>query len=105
MASSNKQLNWSDYDRLTLTTYTSLVLIGWMMIYAVNYDVDDPWAFMSLEHSAGKQLMFMIVCTALLFFLFLIDWAIWRTFAFFFLCGFFVVDGGYHFSRAGDQRG
>jgi rod shape determining protein RodA len=84
MASSDKQLNWSDYDRLTLTIYTSLVLIGWMMIYAVNYESDEPFAFMSLEHPAGKQLMFMIVCTALLFFLFLIDWTIWRTFAFFF---------------------
>lgn len=82
MASSDKQqFNWSDFDRLTLTLYTALVIIGWMMIYAVNYVAEDPYAFASLAHPAGKQLAFIVLCFALLFFLLMVDWSFWRTFA------------------------
>lgn len=83
MASKGNQFNLRDYDRLTLTVYTTLVVIGWLMINAVNYNPQEPYAFMSLRHEAGKQLMFIILCTALLFLLLLIDWTVWRTLAFF----------------------
>jgi rod shape determining protein RodA len=82
MAFSDKQqFNWSDFDRLTLTLYTALVVVGWMMIYAVNYIQEDPYAFASLSHPAGKQLAFIVLCFAMLFFLLMVDWSFWRTFA------------------------
>lgn len=71
-----------ELDRFTLTLYTALVVIGWLMIYAVNYDPKDPTAFFDLSHNAGKQMFFIVVCFVLMFFILLSDWTFWRTFAF-----------------------
>jgi rod shape determining protein RodA len=76
----NVQLN--DLDRPTIAIYIALVLIGWLMIFAVNYNPNDFWAFMSLGHNAGKQLFFIVVCSALLFVILLTDWTFWRVFGF-----------------------
>ncbi len=68
-------------DRLTMTLYVALVLIGWLMIFAVNYDAESPMSFLDLSHDAGKQLFFMLVCFALIFVIMMTDWVFWRTFA------------------------
>jgi rod shape determining protein RodA len=75
-------VNLNDLDRPTITIFIALVVIGWLMIFAVNYDPNDFWGFMSLDHNAGKQLFFIIVCFTLLFFVLLTDWTFWRVFGF-----------------------
>jgi rod shape determining protein RodA len=75
--------NVTEIDRLTLAVYIGLVTIGWFMIYAVNYDAKQPLNFLSLSTEPGKQLFFVLASTGLLFFIFLTDWAFWRTFSFF----------------------
>ena len=71
-----------DIDRQLLSLYIALVSCGWLMIYAVTRDPNDPYSFISLSNSPGKQLFFIIFCLMLLFFIMMVDWVLWRTFAF-----------------------
>lgn len=70
-----------DFDKLTLGLYLALVAVGWLMIFAVSYKAEEPYAFLSLGHIAGKQLGFMLFCFVMIFVVMLVDWAVWRTFA------------------------
>lgn len=81
MSSSSNSLPIFGFDRLTLGLYAALVSIGWLMIFAVNYNENAPYEFLSLSHTAGKQLVFMAVCGILMFVVLLSDWSIWRTLA------------------------
>jgi rod shape determining protein RodA len=74
--------NVQEIDRVTLAIYIGLVIIGWFMIYAVNYDKDNPMSFLSLSTEPGKQLFFIVASMGLLFVIFMSDWAFWRTFSF-----------------------
>lgn len=79
--SQQNQLPLFGFDRLTLGLYLALVAIGWLMIYAVTYNPDAPWAFLEFNNTAGKQLGFIIFCLVLLFIVMLADWSFWRTLA------------------------
>ncbi len=82
MSSSNPTpISLSNIDRQTMWLYIVLVATGWLMIFAVNYDAVQDNGVFNLTYDPGKQLFFIIVCACLLFFIFLIDWAFWRTFA------------------------
>ncbi|MDX1912330.1 MAG: rod shape-determining protein RodA [Saprospiraceae bacterium] len=78
---SQQPLPLSGFDRLTLGLYLALVSIGWLMIFAVNYNPEAPYAFLSLGHVAGKQLAFMGFCFVMMFMVMLSDWSFWRTLA------------------------
>lgn len=78
----NNTTGIGDLDYTTLTCYIALVVIGWVMIYAVNFQPNTPLAVFDLENNAGKQLFFIVVCIVILFFIQMTDWVLWRTFAF-----------------------
>ena len=78
----NTAVSVGDLDYTTLTCYVALVVVGWVMIFAVNYVPNSSSAVFDLSNNAGKQLFFIVVCTVLLFFIQMMDWAFWRTFAF-----------------------
>ncbi len=84
-------VNIRDIDRQTLTLFIALVSCGWLMIYAVNRDPEVPYSFFSLSTNPGKQTFFIVVCMALMFFIMMIDWVLWRTFAFFLYLGSLVL--------------
>lgn len=77
----NTSVGVGDLDKITLSCYVALVVIGWLMIYAVNYNPNAPYGFFDLSSSPGKQLFFIITCMVILFFIQMTDWAFWRTFA------------------------
>jgi rod shape determining protein RodA len=79
--SQQNQLPLFGFDRLTLGLYLALVAIGWLMIYAVTYNAEAPYAFLDLGHIAGKQLVFIVICLAMMFVIMMADWAFWRTLA------------------------
>lgn len=81
----------SQLDKPTLALYIGLVAIGWLMIYAVNYNPKDALSFFSLATSPGKQLFFIVVCFALMFLIMMTDWAFWRTFSFILYIGSLVL--------------
>jgi rod shape determining protein RodA len=84
-------INVKDIDRQLLSLYIALVTCGWVMIYAVNRDPADPYSFISLSTSQGKQLFFIVFCLALLFVIMMIDWVLWRTFSFIIYLGSMVL--------------
>lgn len=87
-------------DLLTLGLYMALVIIGWLMIFAVNYDPNAPLNFFDLSNNTGKQLFFMVVCFALIFVIMMSDWAFWRTYAFFiYLFSLILLPGTFIFGR------
>lgn len=77
----NTTIGISDLDYVTLTCYTALVMVGWLMIYSVNYNPNEQFAFLSLTNNAGKQLLFIVLCAIIVFFIQITDWTFWRTFA------------------------
>ena len=87
-------------DLLTLGLYMALVIIGWLMIFAVNYDPNAPFSFFDLSNNTGKQLFFIVVCIALIFVIMMSDWAFWRTYAFFvYLFSLILLPGTLIFGR------
>lgn len=78
---SQQVINYAEFDRITLWTTVALILTGWLMIHSANYKAGEAWAIFDLSHNAGKQLLFIIICTGIFFLVQLIDWTFWRTFA------------------------
>ncbi|NNE30643.1 MAG: rod shape-determining protein RodA [Saprospiraceae bacterium] len=68
-------------DWVTASLYLSLVIIGWLMVYAVGYDDSLEAGIFSLSTNAGKQGLFILVSLLAVFVCFLIDGKFWETFA------------------------
>ena len=53
------------------------------MIYSVNYDPNMPMlGLLDMSNNAGKQMLFMLICFALIFIIMMTDWSFWRTYSF-----------------------
>ncbi len=77
----NTSVSVGDLDYITLSSYIALVIVGWLMIYSVNLLPNAATHIFDLGNNAGKQLIFIVICAILLFFIQMSDWAFWRTFA------------------------
>jgi rod shape determining protein RodA len=71
-------------DWTTIWIYLSLLMIGLANIYAAVYNVDDPKIIFSLEHNAGRQILFMAVAFVLIIIILFVDFKIYDTFAYIF---------------------
>ncbi|MBV6439671.1 MAG: rod shape-determining protein RodA [Haliscomenobacteraceae bacterium CHB4] len=72
-----------DIDKRLVWLYLALVTVGWLMIYSVNYNPNLPTlGIFDLSNNAGKQMLFILVCFALIFVIMMTDWAFWRTYSF-----------------------
>lgn len=72
-----------DIDKRLVYLYLALVTVGWLMIYSVNYDPNVPMlGVLDLSNNAGKQMLFILVCFALIFVIMMTDWGFWRTYSF-----------------------
>lgn len=74
-----KGLDWT-----TVWIYIILLAIGLVNIYAAVYNVDNPKPIYSLDHNAGKQIMFMVLAFALIMIILFIDYKVYDTFAYIF---------------------
>lgn len=87
-------------DRQMIWLYIVLVATGWLMIYTVNYYTVQDLGVFNFGHNPGKQLFFIILCLALLFFILMVDWTFWRTFALvFYLISLVLLVGTIFFGR------
>jgi rod shape determining protein RodA len=68
-------------DRQLLGIYALFLLFGWMMIFAAEYKPGASFSLFSLDTLAGKQFMFIVLCSILTFVILMTDWSFWRTFA------------------------
>ncbi|MCR9063432.1 MAG: rod shape-determining protein RodA [Cytophagales bacterium] len=71
-------------DWITVLLYLSLVLIGYFNIYAAVYNPENPIAIFSLQHNAGRQLMFMGLATIIVTIILFVDYKIYDSFAYIF---------------------
>lgn len=74
-------INIASYDRSILVLYYMLVLIGWLMIYAVTYVPDQPLSLLDLTKGPGKQFMFIVICTVMLSFIAFTNANLWKVLA------------------------
>lgn len=70
------------FDWITLSIYLSLVIIGWLMQYAVVYDSAAPYAFMDFSTSLGKTSIITLVAFVFFFSGYVIEWKFWSTFSY-----------------------
>lgn len=73
-------------DWITLSTFLSLVIIGWIMIYAVGYGntgyPQDLGEFM-FQTQIGRQTIWLVISIIAFLLLMTVDWQVWRTVAYF----------------------
>ena len=83
MRQNNSGLVLRNTDLVTFSIFLALVGIGWMMIYTVNLDEMDGVGIGGFFFTTiGKQTIWIILSLLVFFFIFLIDWKFWRTFAY-----------------------
>lgn len=73
----SKSIDW-----ITLTVFFSLLIIGWLMLYAAVYDSNDPYAYLDFSSSIGKQTIWLGVSVAIFVLVYVIEWQFWNSFAF-----------------------
>ncbi|MFT4534099.1 MAG: rod shape determining protein RodA [Saprospiraceae bacterium] len=73
----NKSIDW-----ITLTVFFSLLIIGWLMLYASVYDSKVPHAYLSFDSTIGKQTVWVVIALVSFVLVYAIDWQFWNTFAF-----------------------
>jgi len=77
VSSDNKQLDWPSF-----AIFLSLMLIGWLMIYAASYDIKNPTSIFDINTAYGKQIMWIGLSIMLFFIIQIIEWKFWRTFSY-----------------------
>ncbi len=71
-------------DWTTIWIYVALLIVGLMNIYAAVYNVDNPKPIFSLDHNAGRQILFMFVAFMLILVILFVDFKVYDTFAYIF---------------------
>lgn len=70
------------HDWIGLALYVSLVIIGWLMIYAAGFDEQQGSSIFNLSTPAGKQLLFIGISAVLFTLVNVVDTKFWRTIAY-----------------------
>ncbi len=76
-ANRKRQVDW-----IALALFSSLVIIGWLMIYAAGYEQGQEQSMFSLATPAGKQLFFIGVGIVIFIAVYIIDDKFWHTFSY-----------------------
>ena len=71
----------SKHDWIALALFVSLIVIGWLMIYAAGHNEQEGLG-LSMSTPAGKQLVFIGIAAVLFVLVNIIDVKFWRTFAY-----------------------
>ena len=77
-------------DWTTIWIYIALLAFGLMNIYAAVFNVDNPKPIFSLDHNAGRQIMFIFVAFMLIMVILFVDFKVYDTFAYIFY-GIFIL--------------
>ncbi len=77
-------------DWLVVVIYAILVLLGWLNIYAANYDPEQTQSIISLDLSSGRQFLWIGVCLVSIMFILVVDFKVYNSIAYF-VYGFFIL--------------
>jgi len=69
-------------DWITMTVYLLLVFIGWLMLYSIHYNPEDPYAFIKPATHIGQATIMVIAAVIMFFASYIIDWKLWNIFAY-----------------------
>ena len=72
----------SRLDWVTIALFVSLLLIGWLMVYASVYDDNIQTSVFSPSGAMGMQTIWVGISIAVFIMAFIIDWKFWQTFAY-----------------------
>jgi len=81
----NSQTYRADKSRLdwvSMALYISLLVIGWLMVYASTYKEDASFSILSLQGGMGMQTLWVGIAVIVFLAAYIIDWKFWQTFAF-----------------------
>lgn len=70
------------FDWISLSLYFSLLIIGWLMIFASSYKGDESIRLLDLSTQYGKQTLWIIVGLAIFGITLLIDPRFWKSFGY-----------------------
>lgn len=73
----SKSIDW-----IALTVFFSLLIIGWLMLYAAVYDETNPYAYFDFSTSIGKQTIWLGIAVVTFIIVYVIEWEFWNSFAF-----------------------
>jgi rod shape determining protein RodA len=76
----SKRNIFQNIDWFTIVLYGILVLIGWLNIYAANYNEDEVW--FSFSKNYGKQLIWIVASLALIWMILMLEARLFSTFAY-----------------------
>ncbi|MEL7121714.1 MAG: rod shape-determining protein RodA [Bacteroidota bacterium] len=82
MARSRRKYSLANVDWPIFSIFLSLIAVGWLTIYSVDFDDNLRRSFFST--AAGKQSIFMVLSIGVFFLITLIEWKFWQTFAYLF---------------------
>lgn len=69
-------------DTLSVVYFLSLVVLGWINIYAADYDLDRTTSFFDLNQSATKQLIWIGASFLLIAVIFILDYRFYDSFGY-----------------------
>lgn len=69
-------------DWVTVALYASIVLLGWLNIYAVTYDQTSDISIFNLQINSGRQLIFIIGAAVIILGILIMDMRFYETFAY-----------------------
>ncbi|OHX68078.1 rod shape-determining protein RodA [Flammeovirga pacifica] len=72
----------TNVDWLTVFIYITLVIVGWLNIYAAVYQPDAPTSIFSLSLNSGKQLMWIGGALLIAFVIMVVDFKLFSTIAY-----------------------
>ncbi|MBK8548759.1 MAG: rod shape-determining protein RodA [Saprospiraceae bacterium] len=71
----------SSLDWILISSYLSLVTIGWFMIYSTVYDPEVPLQFLDVRTPIGSQTLWIAISLIIFIVVLTLDWKFWNTFA------------------------
>ena len=84
---------FENIDILSIVLYISLLLFGWINIYASQYNEDINFV-LDFNSRYGKQIFFIIISSLVAFILLIIDWKFFFTLSYlFYICIIFLLVG------------
>jgi rod shape determining protein RodA len=78
-------------DWITISLYLSLVIIGWLMLNAATYDVDNNLALFDLNTTIGKQTLWVGLSLVTFISVLVIDWKFWFSVSYFIYIGAIIL--------------
>lgn len=78
----DRHSNRNKTDWTIVIIYAALVLLGWLNIYAADYDPETSKGIFDLSNNAGKQLMWIGTCFIIVILIMVIDFSFFDSFAY-----------------------